>query len=342
MLVNSFLELKVSYQSNTWTPIAKELTIREVLFEIKSAKHYLQVSRLRQLLREGNEDDYNIYKRTLPSVTFCGTFDGKRKKEFLKTYNFIIVIDIDHLAQDELSRVKQILQSDPYVFSFWESPSQKGLKGLVSLSYDFHIDGDHIDRAHKSAFHKLSEYFLNSYQVELDESGSDTTRLCFFSFDPDAVIKESVDLFGISEDDMIDGWDKNRPEDDKSIGAKSGEGSLSGAENESNPGNYETIQAIIAFLTERNLSITDSYEKWYRVAFAIANSFSCDIGEKYYLSLCKLDGPRYDETSSKNMLRYCYENSTGRITFNSIVYFANQKGYRTDFQKGGIAEETSA
>ena len=121
MTIQEILQYKVSFQLTTWTPISKEFTIGEVLEEIKSDKYSSQVNNLRQLLNNGNDEGYGIHKKTLPSVTFCATFNEKRKRELLKTYNSLIVIDIDKLNQDEFVRVKQVLKSDEYVFSFWDT-----------------------------------------------------------------------------------------------------------------------------------------------------------------------------------------------------------------------------
>lgn len=341
MTIKDILQYKVSFQLTTWTPVSKELTIGEVLTEIKSDKYLLQVNNLRQLLKDGNGESYGIHKKNLPSITFCGTFNERRKRELLKSYNSLIVIDIDNLSQEEFGRVKQVLQSAQYVFSFWESPSQKGLKGLVSLSYNFPLNQDNIDKAHKSAFQKLSEYFLSTYQIELDESGSDTTRLCFFSFDPNTIIKEDVNQFVVLEKDIVVSKEKVGIFKSKIVASKGSKDTLFNPKNKNSPENRKTIQSIIKYLSKRSISITSNYEEWYRVAYAIANTFTHEIGEKYYLSLCKLDGSKYNEANSKNMLQYCYENSSDRIRFNSIIYFANQKGYQINSQRGEVPKAAS-
>jgi hypothetical protein len=88
------------------------------------------------------------------------------------------------------------------------------------------------------------------------------------------------------------------------------------------------MYSIIKFLTKSGNSITRNYKQWYQVSFAIANTFTYDIGLKYYIALCKLDGKSFNETQSINMLNYCYENSDGKFTFGTIVYFAQEVGYK--------------
>jgi len=87
------------------------------------------------------------------------------------------------------------------------------------------------------------------------------------------------------------------------------------------------MHLIIKYLSKRNLSITNSYSDWYKVALAIANSFTYDIGEKYFLRLSKLDVNKYDEQKCRTLLKYCYENSKGKFNFGTIVYLAIKVGY---------------
>ncbi|MGA2465473.1 MAG: BT4734/BF3469 family protein [Thermodesulfobacteriota bacterium] len=330
----NLLDKRVSFQTSAWTPLSKEMTIQEVIDEIKSEKYFSQIDRLRSFIQKGETDQYNIHKKNLPAVTFCGTFDGKRKKEHLKEYNQIIVLDIDKVNANEFERVKTTLEKDNYVFASWVSPSQKGIKGLVGLLYNLDINNQFIDDYHKGAFIQFQKYFSEKYNIELDVSGSDTTRLCFLSHDPNLSLKSDFVPFVIDEIELVKPTVKNQIESTKKVKSVDNLDSLFNPQNKNNPNNRKTIQAIIKFLTKRNLSITYSYEEWYRVAYAISNTFTYDIGEKYFLSLSKIDGNKFNETNCKNMLIYCYKNKTGEINLNTIIYFANKKGYYTKNQRG--------
>lgn len=324
------LEKKVSFQNSTWDPISEELTIKEVLDRVKKNKYAVQIKELRNFLRLGKKLEYDLYKRKLPAVTFCGTFEEKRRREFLKKYNELIVIDIDKLDEIGLIKTKIYFKEDKFVFSYWESPSQNGIKGLVAIKYKNDFNNDDIDIYHKHAFEQLVEYFFNKYNIQLDKSGSDTTRLCFLSCDSSIVIKESVHLFTIDliERNEIVSRSEKLLKKDKSLKTASKKDLLFNPKDKNNPRDRIKIQSIIKFLSKRKLSITNSYEKWYRVAFAIADTFTYDIGEKYYLRLCKLDGTGHDEIKSKNILINCYENSTSEIKFSTIIFYAKNKGYK--------------
>lgn len=333
LIREDILNKGVSYQINTWSSFSKEMTIKEALLEIHSDKHKQQVTDLRNLLLNDKKEDYTSHKRTLPAVTFCGTFDGERKKSKIKNYNSVIVLDIDKLNEVELNRIKDCFKNEPNVFSFWVSPSNEGIKGLVSLRYNFKLNNELLDRAHKSAFQKLALYFKEKHNIELDNSGSDTTRLCFFSFDPTIVIKEEVFQFEINEGDLMPAIVSIEKNKIRELNFASNRDALFNPENRNSPSDRYTMGAILKCLEKRKLSITNSYEEWYKVAMAIANTFTYEIGEKYFLKLSSFDKTKYNEVNCKNFLLNCYESRSGAVKFNTIVYFANEKGYITKKQR---------
>lgn len=180
---NDILNLKVSFQENTWTNITSEPTIKSVLDLIQSDRYKKQVTDLRINLENGNKDYYDNHKKRLPAVTFCATFNVNRIRENVKNYNNLIVLDIDKLNDEEIETCYKQLLNDEFVFSFWRSPSNKGFKGLVKLEFTDVLEDIDLDTKHKSAFKKLSNYFQDNYNLDLDKSGSDISRLCFLSYD---------------------------------------------------------------------------------------------------------------------------------------------------------------
>ncbi|MCD4833847.1 MAG: hypothetical protein K8R31_08645 [Bacteroidales bacterium] len=324
------LHEKVSFQKNVWSDIEKELSLEEVLKSIKSETYAFQTNKLRNYVRTDNKEMYDTHKKRLAAVTFCGTFEV-RKKVNLKVYNEILVLDIDKLDNDELKRVKSVLFRDNFIFSFWESPSGNGIKGLIKLEYLNLKEEYDQNNIHGFAFNVISKYFLESYDIELDESGKDITRLCFLSHDPNIAVKESYNPFKVNiesfEESEILKEKKEITSDLKSLRPINLKNKLYNPESRNDSNDRVTIQKIVRFLEKRKISITDSYDKWYKVAYAISNTFTYDLGEKYYLRLCRLDGSKHDELESKNMLRYCYEHSTGLINFNTLVFYAQKKGY---------------
>lgn len=336
--INDILNLTVSYQSNTWSDITIEPTIGSILNDIKSNKHKTQIDTLRTKLESGDKEYYDNYKKQLPAVTFSATFDKKRTNENLKNYNQIIVIDIDKLNDEQIDINFQQLKNDDYVISFWRSPSNKGYKGLVAIEYEIDNKEFSLDKLHKSAFKKLSEYFQNKYNIELDKSGSDITRLCFLSFDNNVILKTEFKKFIIENADIIV---TSKKENDKSLILKfsSNKDALYNHSGKNKSLDRKIMTDIIRHLTNKKQTITNSYEDWCKVAMAISNTFTYEIGLNYFLKLSKLDITKYNEILCTNFLLNCFETRKGNVNFSSIIYLANQKGYQTKHQKNGVPKE---
>lgn len=327
--------INVSYQKNTWSKISDEITLLETLNIIGSNNLKNQIELLRDNLNIGNKEYYDNNKKQLPAVTFSATFEENRRKGSLKSYNSLLVIDIDKLSDEEMAKTNEILNKDKHVLSYWRSPSNKGFKGLIPIKYSEELKKEHVDYQHKEAFKVISSYFLEEYKIELDSSGSDITRLCFLSFDKNIIIKNSCEDFNIKNSEYLNATKLNSK---KKINQNfnSNQDALFNSFERNSPYDRRLMSNVIRFLNNKNLSITDSYENWCKVAMAIANTFTFDIGIKYFLKLSKRDLQKFDESNCANFLSNCYENRKGEVAFASIIYLANQKGYKTKYQKNGV------
>lgn len=324
--------IKVSYQENTWSKISREITIGETLDIIKSKLLKNKIELLRSELDNGNKVYYNTHKKTLPAVTFSATFEQNRRKENLKEYNKILVIDIDKLSTEQMEKFGEILKKEPLVFSFWKSPSNKGYKGLIKLNFSKSFEKKNSDFQHKNAFNLVSNYFLETHLIELDKSGSDITRLCFLSNDQNIINKENFQEFKV-ENSKIQEHTKKKKENVSVIKISSNKDALYNSKNRNDQYDRRLMSKIIRYLNNKNHTITESYEDWYKVAMAIANTFTFDVGQNYFLKLSKRDSEKFNVIDSTNFLTNCYENRKGEVSFASIVFLANNKGFKTKYQK---------
>ncbi len=266
MEIENILNTKISYQDHFWTAL-KTITIRQAFNEIKGNRHLKYTKYLRNFYSKGDKVNYGINKRKLPVVTFCGTYEKERTKEFIKEYNSLVVLDIDKLGNDELIRVKGILSVNNYVFSFWESPSKDGIKGLIHLNYEFEVEKYGFDTSHKIAFKQLVDYFKENYEIELDISGSDITRLCFISWDDNLIVKKSFSSFPVKEtSNVITSKKKTSSPATMELKVTSSKDLLNNPFGKNSQYHRKIIKNITSYLTKDSLSITNSYADWLRVA----------------------------------------------------------------------------
>lgn len=289
------------------------------LDDIKKGKHKNIIKECRFFTANNNYDAYKKLKIKLPIVTFCGTFVNGRKLQNLDTYNSLMILDIDHIKVSEIQSIKEKLKTDKYIFSVWLSPSGEGLKALVRIESN--------PKEHKLVFGALKKYFLASYDIELDKSGNDVTRLCFVSWDEDLFLNENSQIYTekILKEETLK---KNRK---KEVTSKSLTKSAFATEGLNKKEHRKIISLIIKHLKRKDLSITNSFEEWFRVAMAVSSTFSYDLGEKYYLTLCELDKEKHNEMESKNMLKYCYNNRSinlpSSISLGTIIFYAKKNGF---------------
>lgn len=330
--------IQVSYYETKESQDPLNINLEAVLDSFKNGSYKDNILSLRRFILDGDITSYKREKGKLPAVTFCGTFAHGHRIENLSQYNDIVIIDIDHIEQQEFDRVMSCLKADPYVFAVWISPSGEGIKALIHLQYN--TDGNRRYQYHKIAFRQVVEYYDNEYNIIIDQSGSDLSRLCFVSYDPDLYIKKAS-RFKVNCDEMdLQQINQRCANDRLSIAVKNihdvSRNKLYNPYNRNKNAHRLQLVEIIRYLSRRGLSITSTYEDWYRVAYAIANAFTYDIGSKLYMRLCELDKGRFDRENSEKMLLYCYENSKNQISFATIIYLAKLQGYGSSSQGGGF------
>ncbi|MFI8604226.1 BT4734/BF3469 family protein [Cellulophaga baltica] len=317
--------MKVSRFENIYTKSIVQSNLLDELKDIKEGKYKSIIEKCRFFTNNKDYDSYKTLKIKLPIVTFCGTFKKGRKLENLDVYNNIMILDIDHIDLSVLSDIKDKLTNDKHIYAVWLSPSNEGLKALVKI--------DSKPEEHKSSFNSLKVYFKGKYDIILDNSGSDVTRLCFVSYDKNLFLNVNSEIY---KDKLIE--DEIIPKKLKKTSLnKSLSKSAFATEGLNKSEHRKMISLIIKFLKRKEISITSSFDEWLRVALAIASTFSYDIGEKYFLTLCELDNEKHNELESKNVLKYCYNNRNlklaSSISMGTIVFYAKQKGFITKKDK---------
>ncbi len=317
--VSEVLRCEVSLFSSVFGKEAKRYTLDNVLKSFASRRYAKTIREARSYLRSGDSEMYKACKSMLPVVAFCGVFEEGHSKANLVRYNNIVIIDIDHLSEEALPTVAQQLQQDEYVFAYWKSPSGAGLKGLVRISDDDKLP---IDEHHRQAFRQLTDHFKNKYDIDIDQSGSDYSRLCYACWDEELVIKEKAKVFPVNHDSAKIGTPDTKS---NTIVKHNKSHAHKGSDRQSD---IDTMRDIIRHLRSTGRSITHEYENWLRVAYALASTFSPKTGETFFLLLSQQDADKFDPDACRQLLDYCYEHNNGQVTIGTIIYLAQKEGYQ--------------
>ena len=146
-----------------------------ILEEIRTGKYRHAIVYLRKSLAEKKEEAYNKAKKSLLAFTPSGKFVGGRKMEFLAEYSNTLILDIDKLSKEDLAKANHLANQSEFTYASFISPSGNGLKILVKINTP--------KSEHKESFLKVQAYYEELLKLEIDKSGKDITRLCFYSFD---------------------------------------------------------------------------------------------------------------------------------------------------------------
>lgn len=229
--------------------VTEQKDILKILSDIKTGVYQNAITYLRKSLADDKKEAAERAKKSLPAFTPSATFNGGRKMEFLTNYNALMVLDIDKLEKEKLQQCRTKIKMDDFVFASFVSPSGNGLKIFVKVSTNA--------EQHKETFLELQRYFEELLAVEIDKSGKDITRLCFFSSDPELYLNENSEAFasGAKQSVQTD-FQTKKITDNRQPGTS----------------NQETIYEHCVRFTEKKIQFTEGNRNNF--VFALANNLN--------------------------------------------------------------------
>ncbi|MFV0172296.1 DUF5906 domain-containing protein [Empedobacter falsenii] len=167
--------------------VINTVPIEQIVTEIKEGTYKSQILYLRKSLEQGKMEPYEKAKKSLIAFTPSATFKGGRKLEYLQNYNQLIVLDIDKVEKNKLAEIKQKAIELSTTFVAFISPSNNGLKLFIKVSTN--------QDEHKNTYNIVKEFYEKELEIEIDKSGKDVTRLCFYSYDPEIYFNPNAEVF---------------------------------------------------------------------------------------------------------------------------------------------------
>ncbi len=143
---------------------------------------------------------------------------------------------------------------------------------------------------HKEAFLKIQSYYEKLLNVKIDPSGKDISRLCFFSYDEKLYLNTESETFTIKA-----------------------------------PMNLENdIEKLISTIEAKRIDITNDYETWLKIGFAIESEFG-ESGRSYYHSISQYS-EFYDYQNCNEQYNKCLKNNSSGITIKTLFHYAKEQG----------------
>ena len=153
----------------------KAINVFKVLKGIEEEKIKHLIAKVRLITDQAERNE--VKKKTLPLVTFAGTFKTRAASALVKSSG-LAVLDFDHI--EDLDKLKKDVNNDKYTFSSFVSPSGDGLKALVK------IPPVSSDAVYKEYYIEIQKHY-DKYG-ETDPANKDISRACYLSIDKDIYI----------------------------------------------------------------------------------------------------------------------------------------------------------
>jgi hypothetical protein len=161
-------------------------TIRAGGKEVRERIELIRETSQRELAIHGDAKRANVaaaeLKKQLPAVLWSGTFT-RRANDGLVRHSGLLCADLDSL-NGSLSDVREKLSRSPYVWALFTSPSGDGLKAVFRVYPDA---GKHL-----GSYRAIEQHVRELTGMQVDQACKDVARLCFLSYDPELIHKESA------------------------------------------------------------------------------------------------------------------------------------------------------
>ena len=235
------------------------------------------VLRLRDMVAEygpleaKKHEDYKLTKQQLPGATLSGLF-SRRKGDCLIQHTGFVAIDIDlgdNTSIGNFGTILRTLRHRAEVAMYMRSCSGTGYFALIPLAYPEH---------HKEQFRALQKEYA-AMGIVLDNACSDITRIRFASYDEHPYVNEqAIPYMGV----------------DLGSQTLAPRAAVYGGHVDSMDSKVQAVETLVSKLEMHHIDITDSYNDWYRIGFALAN-LPNPIGRQIFhrvSAICKKYNPQ--------------------------------------------------
>ncbi|MCX7550887.1 DUF3987 domain-containing protein [Xanthomarina sp. F2636L] len=275
----------------------EDIPLQQIINDIKEGKYKNQIESIRNLNKNGNTNEANELKKHLLGFTASGVFNTTRKADTISEYSGFVILDIDKLSESELSRIIPIIHLAVYTYAAFISPSGNGIKIIVPVNS--------TKEEHKEAYKQVVDYYEQALNIDIDTSGSDISRLCFMSYDPDCYFNKDAETYIVRKTEEPS---KKIPSNPKSP--------LTPINNE--------FENYISEIEVNGIDITSSYENWRNIGFAISDEYG-ESGRDYFHRISKQHS-KYDTKECDNQYTSCLNANGSGVNIATFYYHANQAG----------------
>lgn len=251
-------------------------------------------------------------KKSMPTFltnVFCE--HGKKRADIVKFLPFI-GFDVDHITEEKAKELMAEISMDKHTVMVERSVSGRGIHFLVFHDADEWLNGkwDGKDiKPYEYVYNKVRDWVKETFEVEVDEKCKNPEHVFGICYDESFYFNEEAEPLHI----------------DTSVYGSNPRQAFS---TERNPLDlYETrreIEVVATMLLERGIDITDGYDKWRDLGFALASELGED-GRQIFHDVSSLY-PDYNATECDKQYSSCLKSTGSGITIKTFFKMAQNAG----------------
>lgn len=256
-------------------------------------------------LRKQSKDEQKILKATqLQYFTPSGSF-SQRNKDYLIEHSGYLCLDFDDIPQTEIPELKSKLITDkliPTVLLF-TSPTGTGVKWITRIQANAETHGQYFDA--------VTNYVLATYEIQVDKSGRDVARACFYSHDSDAYLGEPDDT-RVLDETFLNKWGNKPKEKDTTQKVN---------EIEYVDDRLNQVKKLVDELLRTQTDLTSHYQNWVNIGFAL-----CELDEEgrdFFHQISSLH-PDYDIDECDDKFSSLLSDYDGSIKLGTLFHLAKE------------------
>lgn len=285
------------------------------LFSVKNPEEEYDINKLIEViqygylkieiekLRKSNGEEYDDLKKQLPAVTLSGTFN-ERKYEGIIQHSGLIQIDIDNVAN--YNKAFKMICSDEYTYVCFRSPGGKGIKVVVKINPSV--------KTHLEQFYALEKYYSEAFKIAIDPLCKDVSRCMLLSYDPKLYCNPFSNVF----EELYTPPRKEKKAESPKINYKT--------LTKNNSNEQQLIEALIQKIKAKKIDITEQYDNWIKIGFALCHSFGED-GRGYFHSISE-NYPKYKPYETDKLYTGLLKKNNGSIKLGTLFFIAKQYGIK--------------
>lgn len=252
-----------------------DVTLRQFLF---STRHAEKIEALRA---EADKEKRDHMKKNLPAATISGTFE-RRAIAGIRHYNGLVCLDFDAKENPGFAPadMKRILADFDEVAYAARSVGGLGVFAIVPTDCE-------DPQEHGGVVDCLGQLLRQHAGLTYDRSCKDVSRLRFVSHDPDAYLNPEPETFRI----------QHLFQAPQQVIRPSRTMNFRQTETTDRSSTQAKVEALLDALDASCCDVTDCYDDWLRLGFALASEFGA-AGETYFQRLSQWS-PKYDHHATE-------------------------------------------